>query len=597
MMGQSNAWTSPSSGNWQDAHWSLGQLPGTNQDIFLTNASWKAVGIQASTVASFPQTLTVNSLTVTSPTNTFNTLLLNFAGTQKPLLVGGSDLKGALTVGANAAVVVLASALQVQNTNVQGSSQGAFAIDGTFTESDGAQVRAGFLNLGGTFNLTNSFLWAGMESLVGTFNQQGGTNSGTITVFHNYNLFDGTVAGALVLSGGQLNQSGGVVSGVVKFAVVAGQYNLSGGTLSPGDEFVTGGTTLTPSDAEVVQTGGTNNAANLVVGGGQNSTGGYTLSGGLLTASDLTVEPTEFRLASTGNTFTQSGGAVTADLVVIQGVSFTPVNTTSNAFAQSFYLLSGGTVSTPSLWLNIGSVQQAGGTNNVGALSMNTFSSYALNGGKLIAQNAALTNSSFGHAGGIIGISNLLTLNTSVWIEQTVGAQLGQLQVINSNSISALPPSGPCVLRFADSSAVAWANAPVLAIANWSGSLFGGGLQRIIFGNSAAALTAGQVGAIQFLNPSGLPPGTYPARILADGEVVPNSGSPLPAMVSLLATNGAFQITIGGEIGSQYEVEFSSDLLHWTPLASQMNSNGTIVILDAGGANAPIRFYRSMLLP
>jgi len=38
-------------------------------------------------------------------------------------------------------------------------------------------------------------------------------------------------------------------------------------------------------------------------------------------------------------------------------------------------------------------------------------------------------------------------------------------------------------------------------IENWNGSADGGGRQQVIFGNSAAALTAQQVSQIQFRNP------------------------------------------------------------------------------------------------
>jgi hypothetical protein len=82
------------------------------------------------------------------------------------------------------------------------------------------------------------------------------------------------------------------------------------------------------------------------------------------------------------------------------------------------------------------------------------------------------------------------------------------------------------VLRFADSSLVPWAPAVLLTIQNWSGSLNGGGAQQVFFGTSASGLTGQQLGEVQFLNPAGLPSGTYPARILSTGEVVPNSGAP-----------------------------------------------------------------------
>src|SRR5438874_2211583 len=93
---QTNSWTNSISGYWQDADWSLGVLPGPGQDIFITNAGWKVVAIASSTVANFQGTLSVNSVTISSPTDSFNTLLMNYSGTQTPLTVGGSNSSGSL---------------------------------------------------------------------------------------------------------------------------------------------------------------------------------------------------------------------------------------------------------------------------------------------------------------------------------------------------------------------------------------------------------------------------------------------------------------------------------------------------------------------
>ena len=35
VLAQVNSWTNATSGNWDDPYWSLGELPGTNQDIML----------------------------------------------------------------------------------------------------------------------------------------------------------------------------------------------------------------------------------------------------------------------------------------------------------------------------------------------------------------------------------------------------------------------------------------------------------------------------------------------------------------------------------------------------------------------------------
>jgi len=49
-----------------------------------------------------------------------------------------------------------------------------------------------------------------------------------------------------------------------------------------------------------------------------------------------------------------------------------------------------------------------------------------------------------------------------------------------------------------------------------------GGMIQLKFGNNASGLTAAtQVSQIRFVNPTGFAPGTYLAKILGTGEVVP----------------------------------------------------------------------------
>jgi len=77
-------WTNTASGYWEQPYWSLGVLPATNVAIQLTNYSWKALAIGPNTAQNYPQTLNIGSLSISSPTNSFNELLLNDAGLQTP---------------------------------------------------------------------------------------------------------------------------------------------------------------------------------------------------------------------------------------------------------------------------------------------------------------------------------------------------------------------------------------------------------------------------------------------------------------------------------------------------------------------------------
>ena len=88
--------------------------------------------------------------------------------------------------------------------------------------------------------------------------------------------------------------------------------------------------------------------------------------------------------------------------------------------------------------------------------------------------------------------------------------------------------AGSSVLRFADSSGVAWSSGNQLLIKNWSGSLTGGGSEQVSFGSSAAGLTTNQLAQLGFVSPAGKVAGLYRAQMLSSGEVVPASTAVLP---------------------------------------------------------------------
>ncbi|HEY2762048.1 MAG TPA: autotransporter-associated beta strand repeat-containing protein, partial [Pirellulales bacterium] len=113
--------------------------------------------------------------------------------------------------------------------------------------------------------------------------------------------------------------------------------------------------------------------------------------------------------------------------------------------------------------------------------------------------------------------SNLI-LNGGTFATAGFNQTLGTLNV-SSSSILDLG-NGASVLRFAASDALSWSG--TLSIANWDGNrAVGNGPDQILFGNSATALTSGELSDIQF---AGYPLG---ASILSNGEIVP-AAAPLP---------------------------------------------------------------------
>jgi hypothetical protein len=627
---QTNIWTNPASGNWQDASWSLGILPGTNQTVLLTNSGWKALQIGAGTAQNFPQSLDVDSIVISSPTNSFNTLLLNYAGFTTPLTVK------TLSVASNSAVTMYSSALQINGPNGVGMT-----IGGQFDQNDsvvgGNQVNVGYIGAG-IYNLNSgllavSNLWVG-GPFEGVFNQSGGTNAFGITDIDggDYVLTNGYFGAAIYFDDdGQFYQQDGVLNS--DLTIFGGSYVLAGG-IHQGNATVPSTDGWSSGAAGMLQTGGTN-LGSLDIG--SYGYGSYTMSNGVSLAGNVSVDY--------GGTYTQWGGTQE----VATTIDITEQEIAQETYAVGFFNLNGGQVSSAGMLLG-GYYTQTGASNLIaGDVTMQgTHSSLSLSGGLLTAENITANP---GYVGGIFLSGGTLVVSNELWIggngslpdwrgfvgggelivsniwlapqasfscgvgtiiqsgtltlanaslyAGTNEVQFGALQLAddgNTNSTLYMP-SGASTVGFADSSVVTWSNETLLTIENWSGSLYGGGQQQIIFGTNSAALTATQLGQIQFQNPAGLAAGSYPARILSNGEIVPSTGGALPASMALSSQAEGMRVTLQGEAGRTYCIEVSTDLVHWVAWTNVVNAKGTMCCIDSQTTNCPARFYRAKLLP
>lgn len=517
-----NSWTNPASANWgQATNWSLGILPDSSQSVMITNSGFKAVLIDSSTPINFPGSMTVSNLTILSPTNGGNELLMNFVAAGNPLIIGSTNTPGSLLIGPNAFMVMLSSGLGVNDLlGTNNSRQGEFEVDGTFTQSDGSEVVAGFLDLNGTYNLTNGQVFIGTQFINGTFNQQGGGNLGSVDMESTngiYELFDGAMQGNVTVRAGTFNQWAGTNSAAL-ITGFRGVYNLAGGVLAPGDlvvgsppqnfsQFAGGG---------IEQSGGANIAGNISM-----VFGFYDLSNGTLSASSLTLTTNTLLGGLYAGEFDQYGGYQTnGGTTLIGGTDSFPVD--------AVYFLYGGTLETPFINMNLGEFDLRDATNRVTTLSLVNHSIYEMDSGLLAADEIQLTEASTGdsefwHSGGTLAGARNVTLANGQWIELSTGAQFGQLQLSGgtNSALTFQTIAASCIFTFADSSAVPWASDGILTIQGWRGSLGGGGTNQVLFGTSASGLTAQQLSQVQFSNPAGLPNGTYTTRILSDGEVVP----------------------------------------------------------------------------
>jgi len=625
---QSNSWTSPTSGNWQDASWSLGIIPGTNQTVLLTNAGWKAVQIGAATAQNFPQSLNVNSVVISSPTNSFNTLLLNYAGAAHPLTVQ------TLSVASNSAVTLFSSGLQINGPNGEGMT-----IGGTFNQNDsvvgGNQINVGYIGPG-VYNFNGGYLavsqlWIGGP---GVLNQNGGTNAFGITHLDGgtYVLSNGLYGATAYFDGGEFHQFGGLLQ--TNLMIFRGGYVLAGGVLD-GDVVVPATDGFTSGNGGMLQTGGTNFgsldigsygqgsctlsngvsfAESLLVDyeGAYNQWGGTQTVAGTINLAERQIAQNAFGVGSFGlgggnlystgfsieGYYTQTGGTnrimgdvttggVEAHLRLTNGL-FAANNVIANAASEGGIFLEGGTLVV---------------TNNlsIGAYSyFPSWQGFVGDTGQLIASNILVNpGATFSCGASTILESGTLTLANGGLRAGSAPQQFGSLLLGNggdTNSTICMPPDAG-VLQFADSSSLTWSNEALLVIEGWSGSLFGGDKEQIIFGTNASALTTNQLAQIQFHNPAGLAAGTYPAKILLTGEIVPNSGAPLHADLALNVQSNGMQINLRGEAGRSYSIETSTDLVHWVPWTNQVASDGTIHVTDTQTTNAPVRFYRAKLEP
>lgn len=595
---QTNSWTSSTSGNWEDANWSLAALPGTNQTIVVTNHGWKAVAIGPNTSLNFPATMSIGPLEVTSPgTDTVNTVMLNYAGFTTPFVVGN------VHIGTNAQLVVLQSAL----------NGGLMTVDGTVIQGALSRVTTG-LTLSGTgiYDLTNGVLNGGFEYISGRFHQEGGSNYCFYLGDYggDYELLGGDVV--VSYDGGELHgnfiQSGGTMNSylaVGRAGIGGAYYELSGGMLTcPGLEVPGSSGIGTASDSSLMlQTGGTNLTGNLNIGADSvpilyipMGFGRYTLTNGVLVDSAVTI-------TGRGSMLQYGGVHSNANLTTTESEFFDweqPGHDSYTYYQHGYYILGGGLFAGGSVNLDPGDFSQSGGVCQITNLEMSG-GLFTLSGGQLTVSNISLSGgANFLQTGGTLVQSGIFTLAGA---ELTAGPGMlpfGQMQ-LTSNSVIALSP-GESVWHFANSSGMTWSNAARLIITNWNGSLAGGGLQQVIFGQDNTGLTSNQLGQVTFANPAGVVPGMYPAVILPNGEIIPDpqatASKVLPPQLTMTPSgSGAMQVQLQGAAGRAYVIQTSSNLIDWTPWTNEFNTNGTFDVMDAGATNCPQRFYRAVLQP
>ena len=161
-----NSWNASSSDKWEiNGDWSLGLAPTNTQSIYVTNFLSKIVTIDSTTAGSFPNTMTVNDLSLWTRDGSINTLLISNIGTNLPLTVLVS-----LTVSNGGELVISDSAVVVSGpTNTVASLGGDVDLEnGSLSVSNVAAVGTepgspGSLSVNGTSSFSG-YLCVGLDT-------------------------------------------------------------------------------------------------------------------------------------------------------------------------------------------------------------------------------------------------------------------------------------------------------------------------------------------------------------------------------------------------------------------------------------------------
>jgi hypothetical protein len=81
----------------------------------------------------------------------------------------------------------------------------------------------------------------------------------------------------------------------------------------------------------------------------------------------------------------------------------------------------------------------------------------------------------------------------------------------------------------------------------------------------------------------------FPARAAA---LIIDGPAPWPATAML--SDRSFHLCAAGPDSAWFHVEYTTDLLNWTPICANQVVNGSIDFVDPDAQNDPIRYYRAV---
>jgi hypothetical protein len=514
-----NVWIKSTGGNWSDrSAWSAGRPPAWTHWVAIANPTPKTVEMNASSAQSFPDSLTMSHLLI----GTNNTLVIDHIGA--PLRIESHTNFWGLEVSQGGKVRSLGSEIHV-SPRILVWYNAEFVQDGGLLETSSA-------SLDGISYLTNAVLKTSYLDVHGTLHQHGGSVSASErmrVIYHTYHLYSGEVSAAsLSVQNGSFEQKAGLVrtpSLAVGIDNSAAAYLLDGGDLNADSVHIV----PFMSHASFEHNGGVAVITNVL-----NLRGSARYYPPMPTYAEylgdsnavLSARTVQFDQREGSSWFESAGRATISGNIEFIG---DPI------YRGNLFIL-GGTLSCSNLITDGAYVDitQEGGSFVVGNLLMiagyypGTYGGFNAHparfdfkDGTLTAPNIELTaqwNIASSTQAGRITNSGEFRFGGAL-IVGDAAEQFGRMILIDDSSINL--SEGDAKLTFAASNAEPWNDQATLSITGWSGSLAGGGPDRVTFRGGTAGLTAHQLQQIKFVNPSGFPAGEYLAQILGTGEIVP----------------------------------------------------------------------------
>ena len=296
---QTNSWTSPTRGYWDDyTKWSLQISPTNTHSVYITNALTKTVTIDSITSGDYPESMTISSLTISGDSQSTNSLAVSNAGWDVPLQVlnGCSVSSGGSLVVEDSVVIAQGEVLRVDGSVVlnsgsiaaNGGAQIGVSAPGTLTLLGGTFTASSLLgSASATVNLFGGVMQTGGTSLSNSLAVGNGTDPAMLRLLGGLHSFGSSLS---ISSNAQLTGCGTITSPVVNDGTML--LDCAGGTATFSSVVTNNGIIIATNGAALVFVGPVVNSGTIDASAGSVWFNSSVINSGTILPTPPPVAPT-----------------------------------------------------------------------------------------------------------------------------------------------------------------------------------------------------------------------------------------------------------------------------------------------------------------